>query len=91
MSIISRLCISGYRSLRDVRLEVGQLWQWVGKEGRDRGDGGVADSGPFNIYCITTSMNRNVRTFRTPFSLWVFRPACETQFFYSEGKIFLRT
>jgi len=33
MSIISRLCISGYRSLRDVRLEVGQLTVVTGANG----------------------------------------------------------
>ena len=33
MSIISHLCISGYRSLRDVRLEVGQLTVVTGANG----------------------------------------------------------
>lgn len=33
MSIISRLCISGYRSLRDVRLEIGQLTVVTGANG----------------------------------------------------------
>ena len=33
MSIVSRLCISGYRSLRDVRLEVGQLTVVTGANG----------------------------------------------------------
>jgi predicted ATPase len=33
MSIISRLCIFGYRSLRDVRLEVGQLTVVTGANG----------------------------------------------------------
>ena len=33
MSIISRLCISGYQSLRDVRLEIGQLTVITGANG----------------------------------------------------------
>ncbi len=33
MSIIARLCISGYRSLRDVRLEIGQLTVVTGANG----------------------------------------------------------
>lgn len=33
MSIISRLCISGYRSLRDVGLEIGQLTVVTGANG----------------------------------------------------------
>jgi predicted ATPase len=33
MSIITRLCISGYRSLRDVRLEIGQLTVVTGANG----------------------------------------------------------
>jgi len=33
MSIIARLCISGYRSLRDVRLEIGQLTIVTGANG----------------------------------------------------------
>src|SRR5215468_465605 len=33
MSIISRLCISGYRSLRDVRLEIDQLTVVTGANG----------------------------------------------------------
>ena len=33
MSIISRLCISGYRSLRDVRLEIGRLTVVTGANG----------------------------------------------------------
>src|SRR5215204_6351940 len=33
MSIISRLCISGYRSLRDVRLGIGQLTVVTGPNG----------------------------------------------------------
>ena len=33
MSIISRLCIAGYRSLRDVRLEIGQLTVVTGANG----------------------------------------------------------
>ena len=33
MSIISRLCISGYRALRDVRLEIGQLTVVTGANG----------------------------------------------------------
>src|SRR5215467_5834809 len=33
MSIISRLCIAGYRSLRDVRLELGRLTVITGANG----------------------------------------------------------
>jgi predicted ATPase len=33
MSIVTRLCISGYRSLRDVRLEIGQLTVVTGANG----------------------------------------------------------
>jgi predicted ATPase len=33
MSIINRLCISGYRSLRDVRLELGALTVVTGPNG----------------------------------------------------------
>src|SRR5438445_11032183 len=33
MSIITRLCISGYRSLRDVRLEIGPLTVVTGANG----------------------------------------------------------
>ena len=33
MSIVTRLCIAGYRSLRDVRLEIGQLTVVTGANG----------------------------------------------------------
>jgi predicted ATPase len=36
MSIITRLCIAGYRSLRDVRLEIGPLTVVTGANGSGR-------------------------------------------------------